>query len=161
MTLKGHAERRVLFCTFSESTKAVSRFGLAYCFGFSTRRSLGRLSLHPVRLRRNESELEREQKFLVVKNFFLTCFSTKSSRIPKAEPLALTATSETSLKLDTVSRFGLVRSYRFSTRKSFVLTHSFVAKNNKNSEDTEYFFGHRVRESGLNRFPHPQTFSFY
>ena len=49
-----------------------------------------------------------KQKFLVVENLFSTGFSTKSSRIPKAEPLAHAAAGETSLKLDTVSalRFG-------------------------------------------------------
>ena len=79
MTLKGHAERRVLFCTFSESTKAVLRFGFVRDGSFSARRSLGRLSLHAVRLRRKDRQ--REEKTEV----FCQTFVHKSLWVSKGQ----------------------------------------------------------------------------
>ena len=79
MTLKGHAERRVLFCPFSESTKAVLRFGFVRDGSFSARRSLGRLSLHAVRLRRKDRQ--REEKTEV----FCQTFVHKSLWVSKGQ----------------------------------------------------------------------------
>jgi len=72
MTLKGHAERRVLFCTFSGSTKAVSRFGVVRDGSFSTRQ---RLSQHTRSLRRaTKGRAFRIRKLLCTKSQLKTYF---------------------------------------------------------------------------------------